>query len=234
MKKNLILIVLILLFNNSTVMSKEVTGKIIKESAREWLKSKDIEENISLLAEVRYPNCENLIFSSISLKNNLIKVFCEKPNQWSFILRNNILKPKKIEKKKKIYNRNEIEVIVLNRDMKRGEIIRPNDINRLNIVGSYRGIAMVEEEVLGKKIKNNLKANKQIYLKNLEKEWMIEKNNKIVFENNSKFIRIKIDVIALENGDLNDRIRVKNTSSGEILTGFIKNNKKVTMKPKQF
>ena len=118
--------------------------------------------------------------------------------------------------------------------MKRGEIIRPNDINRLNIVGSYRGIAMVEEEVLGKKIKNNLKANKQIYLKNLEKEWMIEKNNKIVFENNSKFIRIKIDVIALENGDLNDRIRVKNTSSGEILTGFIKNNKKVTMKPKQF
>ena len=74
MKKNLIFIVLILLFNNSTVMSKEVTGKIIKESAREWLKSKDIEENISLLAEVRYPNCENLIFSSISLKNNLIKV----------------------------------------------------------------------------------------------------------------------------------------------------------------
>ena len=73
-----------------------------------------------------------------------------------------------------------------------------------------------------------------IYLKNLEKNWMIEKNSKVIFENSSEFIKIKVDGIALENGDFNDKIKVKNISSGEILTGFVNNNKKVIFRPKQF
>ena len=63
---------------------------------------------------------------------------------------------------------------------------------------------------------------------------MIEKNSKVIFENSSEFIKIKVDGIALENGDFNDKIKVKNISSGEILTGFVNNNNKVIFRPKQF
>ena len=114
-------------------------------------------------------------------------------------------------------------------------MVSPDDIKEISVNTSInRGIALSKNDVIGKRIKNKILANKPIYLKNLEKNWMIEKNSKVIFENSSEFIKIKVDGIALENGDLNDKIKVKNISSGEILTGFVNNNKKVIFRPKQF
>ena len=59
--------------------------------------------------------------------------------------------------------------------------------------------------------------------------------SKLIGTNGHERVRgIKVDGIALENGDFNDKIKVKNISSGEILTGFVNNNKKVIFRPKQF
>ena len=171
----------------------------------------------------------------MSLNYTLIKVFCEKPNKWSIILRNKILKPKKVKKALKLNNRYKNEVVVLKNDLDKGSVVSPDDIKEIFVNTSInKGIAVSKNDVIGKKIKNKILANKVIYLKNLEKNWMIEKNSKVIFENSSEFIKIKVDGIALENGDFNDKIKVKNISSGEILTGFVNNNKKVIFRPKQF
>lgn len=217
------------------LFSKEISGEFIKDSAKNWLNNNGVEENISLLSEIKYPKCNKLIFSTVSLNYSLIKVFCEKPNKWSIILRNKILKPKRIKKSQKLNDRYKNEVIVLKNDLDIGSVVSPDDIKEISVNTSInRGIALSKNDVIGKRIKNKILANKPIYLKNLEKNWMIEKNSKVIFENSSEFIKIKVDGIALENGDLNDKIKVKNISSGEILTGFVNNNKKVIFRPKQF
>ena len=217
------------------LFSEEISGEFIKDSAKKWLNNHGFEENISLLSEIKYPKCNKLVFSTVSLNYTLIKVFCEKPNKWSIILRNKILKPKKIKKAQKFNNRYKNEVIVLKNDLDKGSVVSPDDIKEIFVNTSInKGIAISKNDVIGKKIKNKILANKGIYLKNLEKNWMIEKNSKVIFENSSEFIKIKVDGIALENGDFNDKIKVKNISSGEILTGFVNNNKKVIFRPKQF
>ena len=215
--------------------SEEISGEFIKDSARNWLNNNGVEENISLLSEIKYPKCNKLVFSTVSLNYSLIKVFCEKPNKWSIILRNKILKPKIIKKSQKLNDRYKNEVIVLKNDLDKGSVVSPDDIKEISVnISINKGIALSKNDVIGKRIKNKILANKPIYLKNLEKNWMIEKNSKVIFENSSEFIKIKVDGIALENGDFNDKIKVKNISSGEILTGFVNNNKKVIFRPKQF
>ena len=217
------------------LFSEEISGEFIKDSAKKWLNNNGIEENISLLSEIKYPKCDKLVFSTVSLNYTLIKVFCENPNKWSIILRNKILKPKKVKKALKLNNRYKNEVVVLKNDLDKGSVVSPDDIKEIFVNTSInKGIAISKKDVIGKKIKNKILANKVIYLKNLEKNWMIEKNSKVIFENSSEFIKIKVDGIALENGDFNDKIKVKNISSGEILTGFVNNNKKVIFRPKQF
>ena len=234
-KKFKLYIVLISALIFQPLFSEEISGEFIKDSAKKWLNNNGIEENISLLSEIKYPKCNKLVFSTVSLNYTLIKVFCEKPNKWSIILRNKILKPKKVKKAQKLSNRYTKEVIVLKNDLDKGSVVSPDDIKEIFVNTSInKGIAISKNDVIGKKIKNKILANKVIYLKNLEKNWMIEKNSKVIFENNSEFIKIRVDGIALENGDLNDKIKVKNISSGEILTGFVNNNKKVIFRPKQF
>ena len=73
------------------LFSEEISGEFIKDSAKKWLNNHGFEENISLLSEIKYPKCNKLVFSTVSLNYTLIKVFCENPNKWSIILRNKIL-----------------------------------------------------------------------------------------------------------------------------------------------
>ena len=158
------------------LFSKEISGEFIKDSAKNWLNNNGVEENISLLSEIKYPKCNKLVFSTVSLNYSLIKVFCEKPNKWSIILRNKILKPKRIKKSQKLNDRYKNEVIVLKNDLDIGSVVSPDDIKEISVNTSInRGIALSKNDVIGKRIKNKILANKPIYLKNLEKNWMIEK-----------------------------------------------------------
>ena len=63
---------------------------------------------------------------------------------------------------------------------------------------------------------------------------MIEKNSEITIVNNIGPISIKVHGIAMENGDFEQQIKVKNVSSGEVIRGFVKNKKKVQINTKQF
>ena len=101
-------------------------------------------------------------------------------------------------------------------------------------VKNIYGIVTNKNDLIGMKVKRNIRTNQKIYHNNLEKIWTIEKNSKIIVVNNIGPITVKVDAIALENGDKNDKIRVKNISSGEILTGYVENKKKINLNAKQF
>ena len=86
---------------------------------------------------------------------------------------------------------------------------------------------------MGRKTKVRIRRDHPIYTKYLKKNWLIEKDSKVIVENNSGPITIKVDGIALENGDYKDRIKVKNLRSDQVIYGFVLNKKKILINPKQ-
>lgn len=231
----------IIIFDNIYALS--TSGKEIKELARDWLQSHNIEENISLLSEIKYPNCDKIEFTNISNNFSLIKAQCFSPNYWSLILRNKTNNNKIVKLKKKDTTRNlresnykEIEIYVLNKQLEKNQIIQDLDVTKKKIRKTFKveGLVLDKEDLLGKLTKVRIKKHRPIYFRNLKKKWLIEKNSKVIVENNSGPITIKVDGIAMENGDYSDKIKVKNLRSNEILVGFVVNKKKITLNPKQF
>lgn len=236
-----IFIFLINIISFDDIYASSTSGKEIKKLAREWLQSRNIGENISLLSEIKYPNCDKVEFTNISNNFSLIKAQCFSPNNWSLILRNKINNNKIVKLEKKDTSRNslkstykEIEIYVLNKQLEKNETIKNLDVTKKKIRKTFKieGLITNKEDLLGKITKVRIKENRPIYHRNLKKKWLIEKNSKVIVENNSGPITIKVDGIAMENGDYSDKIKVKNLRSNEILVGFVENKKKITINPK--
>lgn len=236
-----IFILLINIISFGDINASSISGKEIKKLAREWLQSRNIGENISLLSEIKYPNCDKVEFTNISNNFSLIKAQCFSPNNWSLILRNKINNNKIVKLEKKDTSRNslkstykEIEIYVLNKQLEKNETIKNLDVTKKKIRKTFKieGLITNKEDLLGKITKVRIKENRPIYHRNLKKKWLIEKNSKVIVENNSGPITIKVDGIAMENGDYSDKIKVKNLRSNEILVGFVENKKKITINPK--
>jgi len=231
----ILITVLLLIFITppTSTYSETIDSREIKVKVDEWLIKKKVFSNIKILPGKKYPKCSNLIFNDISTNFSLIKVSCTEPNKWSFILRNKKKETqiKKVEKKKK---ENHIQFVSLKKNYSKGKIIREED---LEIIGkkivNTRNLVMNMTDIIGKKTKRTIMSNKPIYENYLQKSWMIEKDEEIIIENNIGSIFIKVEGIALQNADFMDKIKVMNKSSGQIITAYVKNNKKVTLKPKQ-
>ena len=78
-----------LTFNN--VSASTISGYELENLIEDWLK-KGIEPNISILHDLKYPECENskILINDISGNSRLIKVNCIGKNPWQFIVRNKL------------------------------------------------------------------------------------------------------------------------------------------------
>ena len=132
-----IFILLINIISFGDINASSISGKEIKKLAREWLQSRNIGENISLLSEIKYPNCDKVEFTNISNNFSLIKAQCFSPNNWSLILRNKINNNKIVKLEKKDTSRNslkstykEIEIYVLNKQLEKNQTIKNLDVTK--------------------------------------------------------------------------------------------------------
>ena len=126
-------------------------------------------------------------------------------------------------------------VFALNKPKKNGEII--NEVDLIQIykkISNINGLIFNKEDLIGKKLSKSVSANRALFFSSLEKDWVIEKDSLILIENRINSVTIKTEGIALQNGGLGEKIRVKNLKSGKILHGFVKNRKKVSLNTKQF
>ena len=231
--KTILLLMFITAFN--FVSAESLDSEEIKISVEEWLEEKNVKSNIKILPGKKYPKCSHIIINDISIDFSLIKVSCVEPNKWSFILRNKIKKTKlKKTNKKKKEKKNLTKFLILNKNLIKGKIIQENDLEiREKKIINTRNLITNKSDIIGKKLKRKIMSDKPIYANYLEKNWMIEKDEEIIIENNIGSVFIKVDGIALQNADYMDKIKVMNTSSGQIITAYVKNKKKVTLKPKQ-
>tara|TARA_B100000989_G_scaffold280953_1_gene244778 strand:- start:545 stop:1252 length:708 start_codon:yes stop_codon:yes gene_type:complete len=230
-----ILLFLFLLAPLNAIFSNELDGFEITKIVSSWLSENNKESNVNILPEKKYPKCLDLDIKDISTDFSLLKISCQKPNQWSFVLRNKI--KKKITKKntQKKITKNLVQYLAFNTDMPRGSIVKEDDLVFLKKnISNSRNLIVNKSEIIGKKLKRSIRSNTPIYNGNLEKEWLIRKNDKITIENNLGTIIIKVEGIALENADHMEKIKVRNVSSGQIINAYVENKKKVIINPKQF
>ena len=85
-----ILLFLFLLAPLNAIFSNELSGVEITKIVSTWLSEKNKASNINILPEKKYPVCKDLNIKNISTDFSLLKISCQKPTQWSFILRNKI------------------------------------------------------------------------------------------------------------------------------------------------
>ena len=232
-----ILLFLFLLAPLNAIFSNELSGVEITKIVSSWLSEKNKASNINILPEKKYPECLNVNVKNISTDYSLLKISCQTPNQWNFILRNKIKETKKIKRshnpQKKI-NKNHLNYLAFKSDMPKGSIVKNEDLVFLKKnISNSRNLIVNKTDIIGKKLKRSIRSNIPIYNNNLEKEWLIRKNDEITIENNKGTVIIKVDAIALENADYMEKIKVKNVSSGQIISAYVKNKKKVIINPKQ-
>ena len=233
MKKFLIFLIFIFISPNS-LKAETVTGAELKKTIESWLAEKGISSNIDILDQIKYPKCpiSNFIINDISGNNKLIKVSCIAPYKWDFIVRNKVNTKKSAKENR---HGNKINVLALKYPKKTGAIVTKDDLITIQKnISNTDGLIETEGEIVGRKLKRSIQANRALYYSNVEKNWLIEKNSVVLIENKHNNITIKAEGIALENADYMDKIRVKNIKSGKILHGFAENRKKIVLNAKQY
>ena len=219
---------------SNLTFADSISGSELKKIVNKWLLERGSVANVNFLEKIKYPKCDEKKFfiNDISGTFNLIKISCVSPHQWSMITRN------KLEKKKIRNNNHEKKgalVFVLNKPKKRGEIINSEDVIQIHKkISNINGLILNKEDLIGKKLSKSVSAKRPIFFSSLERDWVIEKDSLIFIENRINSVTIKIEGIALQNGDLGEKIKVKNLKSGKILHGFVRNKKKVSLNTKQF
>ncbi len=228
--KILIKFSLILLFGNN-LSASTINGSQLKTIVESWLENNGKEANISILDELKYPECDSskMIINDISGNSKLIKVNCFGENPWQFIVRNKIGGKKKAKKLDK-----SIEVFALKNFKDKGTIISEEDLMTIN---KKRGITNIfitdKSEIIGKKLKKKIKPKEALRYSNLTNDWLIEKNSLVTIVNNRSFVTIKEEGLAMNNANYMEKIKVKNIKSGKIIVGYAKNQKKVIINTKQ-
>ncbi len=110
------------------------------------------------------------------------------------------------------------KAVVAKRYIPKGSIISYDDvkIDKVKAKNDERYFTNINK-LIGKKLRFAVKKGQPITLKYLEKEYYVFRNTnvEVLYEKNG--FRIRLLGRALENGELGDLIRVRNTSSGKVI-----------------
>ena len=117
--------------------------------------------------------------------------------------------------------------------MLKGHIIKKSDLELANAKKNVGpGIFNTIEDLVGRKLKQNVSLGFPIRSRHLHLEWVINKGDKIDIIQSAGGINISASGVALENGQKGEKIKVMNLSSEKNLVAWVINEKKVSIKAK--
>ena len=126
-----------------------------------------------------------------------------------------------------------MNILALGRSMSRGDVIMPRDIITMAVpVNAASGVFFDPEDIIGRKLKTSVTARKPIQARHLKPKWLVEEDDEVVIQNLTGGISVNMLGIALENGQYDEWIKVRNVSSGIVIDGQIKNKKIISVGPK--
>jgi flagella basal body P-ring formation protein FlgA len=124
-------------------------------------------------------------------------------------------------------------IVFANKSLLKGHILKKSDLELAiakKNVGT--GIFNAIEDLVGRKLKQNVSLGFPIRSRHLHLEWVINKGDKINIIQSAGGIDISASGVALENGQKGEKIKVMNLSSEKNLVAWVINEKKVSIKAK--
>jgi flagella basal body P-ring formation protein FlgA len=108
-----------------------------------------------------------------------------------------------------------LPVVVAANEMHRGALISRDDIKleKRDISRLHRGYLENLDQATGKKVKQTIRSNQIITPSRITLPRAIKRNSRVTILASSDIIQVRMVGIALENGSIGERIRIRNQSS---------------------
>ena len=138
------------------------------------------------------------------------------------------LKPELCNDSKKSEDSNTVKLITLRNNLKKGELIYEKDLIfdfKSKSVGN--GYFIDKNVLIGREVNQNLSRGQIIRVRHLKERFTVIEGQAIIIYAELNGINVKMEGNALQNGHLNEMIKVKNNSSGKVVEGKIINEKKI-------
>jgi len=238
--KNFFLIILICLINKQVFA---ITGEEISSRVSKWLISEGITGSPVFSKNSSFKDCTNGIEITKLFKSyKTIKVNCLDKDGFDIIMRVKypkkpylkkklkstksstvLIEKNKFKKKDKIY-----KIIKLKKSLEKNDVIELSDIETSLVRNKYlTSFFTNEEELIGRKLKNNLKMGQILHPRHLFESFDINNGDIISIISNFGNVYVTVSGEAQDSGNLGDLIKVKNLKSGKIIKGYIKKDKKI-------
>ncbi len=123
------------------------------------------------------------------------------------------------------------EVVVATRSLQRGDVLDEEDIEfkRMNTSSVGRGYIGDPSRALGMEIKRPIKPGDVVRLPHLTRPNIVHKGQTVVVSTLSRFLKVETSGVALVDGHLGERIRVKNERSNRVVSAEVTAPGKVTV-----
>ena len=234
------LIITVILFLTPSVSNAEenLSGKVVKQTIKSVLAQKNISAVPVINEKKIFPSCDNDLLVDSTLGNwKTVTVECKGKMPWKIIVRN---KFNHTQSNKKINDNEvitksayqvpfkEIKVAAITRSIRRGDVITPSDVIEISIAESKAtDIFPDSQDLIGRRAKTTIRALEPIYSRQLETNFMIDKDMPVTIIDHSTYVSVQMDGIALEKGQYGEWINVKNIKSGRIILAKVIDEKKV-------
>ena len=166
-----------------------------------------------------------------------INLKCKNNKLWNYNFRNKLsvaTNNQNINKPHKLSEANSLQTVrpvyTLKNPKLRGDRIEKTDLilSEKKTILSTRAFNDLKS-VLGKRLKKSLPKGAILKANHLKPDWLVYKNQRVEIEHKIGEIYVKMEAIALSNGEKGDRILVKNVSSNKIVEGFVESSRKISI-----
>ena len=208
--------------------SKIVDGKEIKLQAHSFFSENQKLLDLLVSDKRTYFPCSSKLDFHLRTANDwsTIVVSC-KNESWSTLIRSTAVHGGTFSNPQ-VNQNGDFMALVLSRNISKGQVIMQEDLvltkqPQRHLHGSYSDL----NEVVGRKVKNNLVAGTVLKGRHLDTTYLVNEEDTVLVVAANNSITITTSAIALENGQLGDMIAVKNVNSEKLLKVIITGKKKV-------
>ncbi len=126
-------------------------------------------------------------------------------------------------------SKHHLRAVALTRSMTKGEVISAADLMMISITPQQNtGIFIKPDDLIGRRVKTAIHANKPIYSHQLAPFYMVEQKKPVTIAFSHQGIYVEMTGVSLENGQFGEVIKVENLSSGKTVFGKVIGNRKIS------
>ena len=237
------ILIAILIFHSNVALA--ISGKEISTQVSDWLSVNGVSGKPVFSDNRIYKDCDQKLQISKYLNSfKIVRINCpnddaidlfvrikldekgnSKSKKISFENKNKLKTDPKLSKKEKKVKK-KYKVFKLSRGLEKNSVLQEEDIKVLfSDISSHSSFFKNKNELIGRKLDKNLKMDQILHPRHLKEKFDINNGDYVSIVSNTRNVSVVVLGEALNSGNLDELIRVKNLRSGKVIKGYIQKNK---------